>query len=197
MIKMVTEDQPKADGPRAQKIKQVEDLAKEAAQSGAVIFTDYRGLTVAEMAELRRRLFELGADLHVVKNTLLRLALEKADLQDGELEGPTAAMFSRTADPIESTKVLVLFLKEKGKGAVKFGFFSAKGGSASGGEKALVEAARIADLAAIPGKAVLQARLVFQLSSPLFKLAYVLSSQQKKLVMVLDQIAKTKGGESK
>ncbi len=198
---MVTEDPPtlkassfvktpvdrSVGGLRAQKIKQVEELAGKAAQSGAGVFSDYSGLRVVEMAELRRKLFDLGADLRVVKNTLLRLALEKAGLsapKDGELAGPTAALFSSSADPLESIKTLVLFLKEKGKGAVKFGFF----------EKALIEAGRVVELATIPPKPILQAWLVLQLKSPIFKLAYVLSAQQQKLVLVLDQIAKAKGG---
>lgn len=169
---------------KEEKIQQVEELAQEAAESGAVIFSDYSGLTVTEMSELRRRLSELGADLRVAKNTLLRLAMEKADLKEGEFEGPTAVLLSRSADPIESIKTLVLFLKEKGKGAVKFGFF----------EKKLAEMARIVELATIPSKSVLQAQLVSQFKSPIFKLAYILSSQQQKLVLVLDRVSKSKGG---
>jgi large subunit ribosomal protein L10 len=169
---------------KEEKVNQIEELAKEAAESGAVVFSDYSGLTVTEMSELRKKLAELGADLRVVKNTLLGLALKKADLGDKKLEGPTAALFSRSADPIESIKTLTMFLKEKGKGALKFGFF----------EKALVELDRLVELAAILPKPVLQARLVSQLKSPIFKLAYVLSAQQQKLVTVLSQISKTKGG---
>lgn len=199
---VTTEDPPTlkapVDGPLAQKIKQVEELAEKAAQSGAVVFADYSGLTVTEMSELRKKLAGIGADLRVVKNTLLRLALEKVGLSakggEEKLEGPTAALFSGRADPLESIKTLVLFLKEKGKGAVKFGFWTAKGGPASGGEKARIEIARISELAMIPSKSVLQARFVSQLKSPIFKLAYILSSPQQKLVLVLDRFLKSKGG---
>ncbi|HLD96163.1 MAG TPA: 50S ribosomal protein L10 [Patescibacteria group bacterium] len=170
-----------------EKIKQVEELAKEAAESGAVMLSDYSGLTVAEMSELRKRLMALGADLRVVKNTLLGLALEKAGLKDGELEGPTAALFSLSADPIESIRVMVSYLKEKAKGEVKFGFFEKKSMVAEG----------FVELAMLPGKTVLQARLVSQLSAPIYKLAYVLSASQQKLVTVLNQISKTRGGDSK
>jgi large subunit ribosomal protein L10 len=169
---------------RQEKVNQIEELAKEAAESGAVVFSDYSGLTVTEMSELRKKLAAIGADLRVVKNTLLVLALEKADLKDGELKGPTAALFSRSADPIESIKVLVSYLKEKAKGEVKFGFF----------EKNQTAAARLMELAVLPGKLVLQDQLVSQLSAPIYKLAYVLSVQQKKLVVILDAISKTKGG---
>ena len=182
-----------------EKINQVEKLAKEAAESGAVMFSDYSGLTVVEMSELRKRLAVLGADLRVVKNTLLGLALEKAELKDGgldgsldepsnlagvRLKGPTAALFSRSADPIESIKVMVSYLKEKAKGKVKFGFFEKKPMTAEG----------FAELAMLPGKTVLQSILVSQLFSPIYKLAYVLSASQRKLVMALSQISKTRGG---
>ncbi|OGC62463.1 50S ribosomal protein L10 [candidate division WWE3 bacterium RIFCSPLOWO2_01_FULL_53_14] len=169
---------------KEEKINQVEELAKEAAESGAVVFSDYSGLTVMEMSELRRKLTELGADLRVVKNTLLRLAMEKAGLSVEVLEGPTAALFSRSADPIESIKILVSYLKGKAKGEVKFGFL----------EKSFMAAAGLVELAMLPGKAVLQALLVSQLSAPIYRLAYVLSAQQRKLVTVLDAISKTKGG---
>ena len=167
-----------------EKINQVEKLAKEAAESGAVMFSDYSGLTVVEMSELRKRLAVLGADLRVVKNALVGLALEKAELKGGELEGSTAALFSRSADPIESIKVMVSYLKEKAKGEVKFGFFEKKPMAAEG----------FAELAMLPGKTVLQSLLVLQLFSPIYKLAYVLSASQQKLVMVLSQISKTRGG---
>lgn len=168
-----------------EKVKQVEELAQEAAESGVVIFSDYSGLTVAEMTELRKRLTVLGADFRIVKNTLLKRSLEKANLGlEEELIGPTAALFSRTADPIESVKVLVSFLKEKAKGELKFGLF----------EKARMAAEEILSLAAIPGKAVLQARFVSQLISPVHRLVHTLSNSQQGLVLVLSQISKSRGG---
>jgi large subunit ribosomal protein L10 len=173
---MITED----------KKEQVEKLIEVADASDAVVMSDYSGLTVSEVNELRGKLAELGADLKVVKNTLLGIALEKAGLKNGGLSGPTAVLFSQNADPLESIKTLVSFLKEKGKGEVKFGFF----------EKAFVEASRIKELAAIPGMDVLQAQLVSHLSSPLYRFANVLSGGPQRLAGVLNQIAKLGGGES-
>lgn len=168
-----------------EKIKQVEELTQEAAGSGAVVFSDYSGLTVAEMTELRKRLAEIGADFRIVKNTLLKRSLEKANLGlEEELTGPTAAMFSRSADPIESVKVLASFLKEKAKGEIRSGFF----------EKAKMAATEFLSLAALPSKAALQARFISLIISPVYKLAYILSNSQKKLVLVLGQISKSKGG---
>ncbi len=168
-----------------EKVKQVEELAQEATESEAVVFSDYSGLTVAEMSELRRKLAERGADLRVVKNTLLGLALEKAGLKDGELEGPTAVLFSRSADPLESVKTLVSFLKEKGRGAVKFGFF----------EKSFTSPGSLSELAALPSRAVLQSYLVSRLMVPIHRLVYVLSFQERKLVTILDRVSRVRGGE--
>lgn len=169
-----------------EKIKQVGELVEEASQSGAVVLSDYRGLTVAEMTSLRKKLSEIGADFRVVKNTLLRLALDKSGLSGGDAySGPTAALFSRSADPIESVKVLVTFLKEKAKGEIKMGFF----------ERTQMVASELLALAALPGKAVLQAQLVSRLAHPIYGLVYSLSSCQRRLVLVLGEINKKKGGE--
>lgn len=168
-----------------EKIKQVEEIAKEAQDSGAIIFSDYRGLTVSEMGELRKKLAEIGADLKVVKNTLLKFSLEKAKLAlSEELTGPTAVLFSKVADPIESIKTLVTFFKAKEKGEVKVGFF----------EKAQIIAADILSLAALPGKQALQARFVSQLLSPIYGLVHVLNGSRQRFVSVLDKIATAKGG---
>jgi large subunit ribosomal protein L10 len=85
-IDMTTED----------KKKQVERIAETAGASEAVVMSDYSGLTVSEVNELRGKLAEIGADLKVVKNTLLGIALEEAGLENGELSGPTATLFSRS-----------------------------------------------------------------------------------------------------
>lgn len=170
------------------KIKQVENLAQEVANSEAIIFSDYAGLTVTEMTELRRRLSELGADFKVVKNTLLQLALEKEGLSlSDELTGPTVVFFSGESYPIESVKVLVTYFKDKGRGEVKAGFF----------EKVFIAASELKALASLPGVATLQVRLVAQLSAPIRKFAYLLSGNQQKLVSVLDRIAKQEGGDIK
>ncbi|OGC56041.1 50S ribosomal protein L10 [candidate division WWE3 bacterium RIFCSPHIGHO2_01_FULL_48_15] len=170
---------------KEEKVQQVEELAKEAEESGAVVFADYRGLTVSEMAQLRKKLADLPAqagmraDLKVVKNTLLRFSLEKAKLSLPEqLTGPTAVLFSRAADPIESIKTLVTFFKAKEKGEVKAGFW----------EKTAAGVAQILALAALPGRKVLEAQLVSQLSSPVYRLVYALSGQPQRLVSVLNQI---------
>lgn len=168
------------------KKQQVEKLSQEAARSGAVVLSDYSGLSVVEIAELRKKLTDLGADFRVVKNTLMRLALEKADLSlPGGLTGPTAVLFSRGADPIESVKVLASFVKEKERGEIRGGFL----------EKAFLAAEEVLSLAALPGLKALQAQLVFQIASPVHGFSRVLANTPGRFGLVLDQIAKSKGGE--
>lgn len=172
---------------KEEKIKQVEELSQKIQESGAVILSDYRGLSVAEMSQLRKQLSEIGADLKVVKNTLLRFALEKVKLPlSGELKGPTAVLLIEAGDPLESIKALVTFLKAKEKGEVKLGFW----------EKAAMSAAEVLALAALPGRKVLEARLVAQLASPINKLSYMLSGQSRRLVSVLDRMRKLSEAKS-
>jgi len=169
-----------------EKKKQVEKLKEILGSSDAVVMADYSGLTVSEVNELRGKLAEIGADFKVVKNTLLRIALDNVGLKDGRLEGPTAALFSQGADPFDSIRTLVSFLKEKGKGEVRFGFF----------EKSFIEASKVKDLASIPGKDILQANFVSQLSSPLYRFVNVLGGGPQRLASVLNQIARSGGGEN-
>jgi len=171
------------------KVEQVEKLTEGLKESQAVLFADYSGLSVVEMTALRRKLSQLGAELRVVKNTLIKLAAEKAklplkDLPVGKagLSGPTAVLFSREADPIESFKAVVAAFKEKGE--VKFGVF----------EGGLLDAPKVLELARLPTRAVLEARLVGALSSPIVKFVLTLKESQRSLVAVLGQVAKARGG---
>jgi len=196
-------------GPRAQKIQQVEKLAEGFKESQAIIFSDYSGLSVLEMTDLRKRLSQLaatggpsprgeagrhgrGAELKVVKNTLIKLAAQKSKLSLADLTGPTAVLLSKKADPIESIKTLVSAFKEKG--TVKFGVFSSQGRSASGREWDLLATEGVLELAHLPARAVLEGRLVTVLVSPITKFALILKGTQRSLVTVLTEVGRVRGG---
>jgi len=191
---MKKEDQPKVagpspvvlgtNGPRAQKIQQVEKLAEGFKESQAIVFSDYSGLSVLEMTDLRKKLSQLGAELKVVKNTLIRLAAEKTKLPFFELAGPTAVLLSKKADPIESIKTLVSAFKEKG--IVKLGVF----------EGDLLATEGVLELAHLPARAVLEGRLVTVLVSPITKFALILKGTQRSLVTVLTEVGRVRGGGS-
>src|SRR5207245_5846585 len=94
-------------GPRQAKADAVADVQKRLQGSSAVVLTEYRGMTVHELADLRRSLREAGADYKVYKNTLATIAARNAGLAGLEpaLEGPTAFAFTE-GDPVVVAKRL-------------------------------------------------------------------------------------------
>jgi len=170
---------------REVKAKQIERLAEGLRESQAVVFADYSGLSVGEVSGFRKRVRELSAEFMVAKNTLIKLAAERAKLPAVELTGPTAVFLSGKGDPIECVKALVSFIKEVGKGKIKSGIFDGLPRSA----------AEMSELALIPSRAVLESRLVGLLNAPVMGLVSVLQANQRNLVSVLSEVAKSKGGE--
>jgi large subunit ribosomal protein L10 len=130
------------------------------------LLTDYRGLSVKDMTALRRQLHEAGADYRVVKNTLLRRALESlgAPAVDEQLIGPTAVVFAEQ-DPAAPAKVIAAFARQRG------GVPSIKGGMMEGRSFSARDAA---DLATLPGREQLLAMLAACYQSPVAKLAQTL-----------------------
>src|ERR1051325_11632445 len=102
--------------PKPEKREQVRDLAELLDRSSGLFLTDYRGFTVAEKADLTRRLRAAGAEYHVVKNTLFKRAYgERGESADALLSGPTAVAFA-LEDPVAPAKVVLDFVREKKKG---------------------------------------------------------------------------------
>jgi large subunit ribosomal protein L10 len=100
-------------GPRQAKAAAVADVQERLQGSSAVVLTEYRGMTVLELAELRRSLRDAGADYKVYKNTLATIAARNAGLEDlaPALEGPTAFAFTH-GDPVVVAKRLADFAKK-------------------------------------------------------------------------------------
>jgi large subunit ribosomal protein L10 len=94
--------------PKAQKIERVAKLTERIRSSEALLLTEYRGLTVADIGDLRRSLAEGGTRFSVVKNTLMRRAASDAEVAELEalLEGPTAVAFV-DGDPVAAAKKVV------------------------------------------------------------------------------------------
>ena len=99
--------------PRADKVRTVSELTDVFASSRGAVLTEYRGLSVSQISELRRRLRPDGGEYHVVKNTLFKRAL--GDKLNPELEqllaGPTAIAFARE-DIVSTTKSLLDYFRE-------------------------------------------------------------------------------------
>jgi len=160
------------------KIFTVENLTQKLKDAKALVLADYRGLSVAQMTKLRNQVSEAGGELEVVKNRLLGIASSQAKIKidDQVLEGPTAVLWA-WEDEIQPLKALYEFSKESDLPKIKFGIF----------EGEIIAPDRIVELAKLPGKNELQAKLVGALCSPSYRLVNSLSGNLRKLVYILRQ----------
>ena len=138
--------------------------------SEAVVISHYRGLTVAEMGELRKKARELGAELRVTKNRITRLALKGTKFEglDDLFKGPTIMAYS--SDPISACKLCVQFAKENEK-------FLVVGGALSSGVLSMAEIERHAT---IPSMDELRAKIIGLLQAPGAALARVTKAYSEK-----------------
>lgn len=166
---------------RPAKVKDVEMLVSLLGRGSAAILTDFRGLNVAELADLRRKLREAGVEYKVVKNTLLHRAAQSVGVADLAplLEGPTAIAVSRT-DPSVPARILLEYIRQMRKLEIKGGLV----------EGLVLTAAQIKVLADLPSRPQLLAATVRSMAAPLTGLAGVLSALPRNLVYALDQIRK-------
>ena len=163
----------------------VADLSDKLSRTKGAVLTTYRGLTVAQDTKLRRKLREAGVEYRVVKNTLTRIAAEKANISGLEqyLEGTTAIAISYT-DPVAPAKVLSDFVKEiKGQSLeIKAGIVEGK----------VVDANGVKALASLPSREVLIAQVLAGMQSPIVGLLNVLQGTTRNLVYALEAIRKQK-----
>lgn len=146
-----------------EKQKLVEEIADRLSRSKATIVTDYRGLTVAEVTELRKQLRDAGVDYQVLKNTMTRRAAEKAELAgiNELLTGPNALAFG-FEDVVAPAKVLFNFAKAHKA-------LELKGGVVEG---RVVSAKEVEDLATLPSREGLLSMLLSVLQAPMRNFAY-------------------------
>lgn len=159
---------------KEEKVKQLEEMLS---QNASIVFSDYRGMSVAEITQLRRKLAERGIQYHVVKNTLLGLAAERRGKKGLEifLQGPTAVAYG-AAEDVEMAKALVEYISSART------VLSIKG--ALLGELVL-RPEEVAALAKLPPRGELIARVVWRIKAPLTRLSFVLSADLRNLLMVL------------
>ena len=126
--------------PSTQKIERVAELKEQIESSSALLLTDYRGLTVSEITELRKSLGDGGARFAVIKNTLMRRALEDTDAAGLEsmFDGPSAVAFV-LEDPVAAAKSVTAAAK-------KFPALVLKGGFVEGRVLSADEARSLAEL---------------------------------------------------
>ncbi|MBW6410369.1 50S ribosomal protein L10 [Clostridium weizhouense] len=152
---------------RQLKEAKVAEIKEKLEKSKAVVFAKYQGLTVEEDTLLRKNLREVGVEYKVYKNTLVTLAAKELGL-DGAveyLEGPIAIAFGYE-DVTVGARVLNDFAKDHKKLELKAGIV----------EGEVYDSEKIKQLATIPSKEVLIAKLLGSIKSPLSNLAYLLSA---------------------
>ncbi len=170
--------------PKPEKIEQVATIQDLLDRSAGVVLTDYRGFTVAEKAELTRRLRAAGAEFHVVKNTLFRLAYaERGEDPAGLLEGPTAVAFA-LEDPVAPSKVVLDFMREKRKGTVKGGIVEGR----------VFDVDAVTKLSQLPPKEQLIAQVVGAVQGPLAGLVFSLQGILGNFVRTVQAIHDQKAG---
>ena len=163
--------------PKAEKIERVAELKAGIEGSDALLLTEYRGLTVSDITELRRSLAEGGATFAVVKNTLMQRAAVDASIEDLEalLEGPTAVAFV-TGDPVAAAKKVV-------DAAKKFPALILKGGYMEGKVLSAAEAKGLADL---DSKEVMLSKIAGLLKGEMSRAASLFVSAQSKFLSLLE-----------
>ena len=141
--------------PKTAKLEKVQELEQTLDNVAALVLTDYRSLKVADMQELRRRLRKNGIEYHVVKNTLFGIAAKERGLPDIE-----RFLSGPIAIALTETDEVEL-------------------------AKGIVDADEITALAALPGRAALQATIVGALAAPLSQLTATLQAPMRELVATL------------
>jgi large subunit ribosomal protein L10 len=173
--------------PNAQKEKIVASLHELAQSSKGAILTDYRGLTVAEVSKLRRRLRESNAEYHIVKNTLYKRALgsELSPELEKLLAGPTAIVFAK-GDVVAPAKTILDFIRETRKPEV-----TVKGGFVDGKVLSLEQVQAISKL---PSREEIMGQLVGCLNGPATSLVGTINSIISELVRTIEAVADQQAG---
>lgn len=163
----------------AQKSAAIAELAEKFRGSSAAVLTEYRGLTVAQLAELRTNL-RGNATYSVVKNTLTELAAKEAGVEsafDGQLVGPNAIAFVE-GDPVEAAKALRNFAKDNPLLVIKGGVLDGNPLTAEDIEK----------LAKLESREVLLAKLAGAMKAQLTQAAYLFNAPLSQTARVIDAL---------
>lgn len=169
---------------RPEKTQAVEEITGRFQESNAALLTEYRGLTVGEIAELRSALREADADYKVLKNTLARIAVREVGLDElaDMLEGPTAIAFCR-GDAVAAAKAL-------DDAAKKFPVLVIKGGVLRG---KIIDAGQTKALASLEPREVQLAKIAMMMNAPLQQTVNVFAAALRDLGSMLAQVLAKKG----
>jgi large subunit ribosomal protein L10 len=168
---------------RTEKQAQIDDLGTHFDRSSFSIVAEYKGLTVADVTRLRDELRKVDGGFRVVKNTLARRAVadRPAAPLASHFKGPVGVVFAY-GDPAAAAKVVQGFAKDAQNFAITAGVF----------EGALLSAGQVAEIAELPSREQLLARVVGAMNSPINGLVTVLSGTMRNLVYALSAVAAKK-----
>jgi large subunit ribosomal protein L10 len=168
---------------KALKAAEVDRITARLRESSTAVLADYRGMTVAQMHDLRSRLRADGVEMVVVKNTLARRAAQAAGYQglQAELVGPIAMIFARE-DVSAPARILSEYIRVNRRMVIRAGLL----------EGQVIPAALVSELADLPSREVLIARLLGVMQAPLASLASVLQAPLTKLARTLDALRQQK-----
>ena len=169
--------------PSTKNIEAVTELSEKLNRAKAIYFTDYIGLDVGSITELRNKFFQAEVEYTVAKNTLLKIAAKENKIEglDEFLKGPTAIAISYD-EPTSPAKVIKSFMKEHDKPEVKGILF----------EGVVLDGSEFKRLANMPSKPELLSMLAALLQSPMVKLANTLSAPLTNVANVLNSLKEQK-----
>ena len=170
----------------AEKTESVQELKERFNGVHTAVLTEYRGLTVRQLSDLRKQLKGAAAEYKVVKNRLARIAIKGSPL-DGlgkHLTGPTGVAYTRK-DPVPVAKALQAFLRNNPALTIKVGIVEGK----------VLEPAALKSLADLPSKDALRAQIVGAVQGPMGKIVTLLTAVQGELARVLEARSKQGAAE--
>jgi len=168
---------------KKEKVALVEDLRKKLTGAQSIFLTDFTGIDVPDISQLRRSFRESSVEYLVAKNTLIKLAVADTPLDQLEpyLNGPTALVIAGD-EGVSAAKIITNFAEQHESFSVKVGVISEK----------IIDPGQVKNIASLPTREVMLSRFLGCLNTPVSGLVYVLNDTIARAVRILGRIAEAK-----